>query len=271
MSLDKLQDQVIQFYNGVSEVAVEQTKEMKKQYPLLSQVDLRVSAAVLGLISFCIAPLYSLTGICVGFFGMGHYPHILKNVQYVANAPVELKIIAVAVAAILFYTYAGILLPMGVGLTAGALLAFANNQLIKKDANESPAAGTEQKAPEISVDKAAEPDENDLEEAIPQEFGAEAEAVAKAREGLPPVVNPKVEVISFNQGAIIQQKQSNVDGYQEFNLVLKLPVQSNESVPQIIQVPQPAENDVDPGPQESRLGRMYDSLGWLYENYNPFS
>lgn len=134
MSFEALQNQVVQFYNGVSAIITEQTKGIKEQYPILTQLDTRISATVLTLISLCVAPLATGTGICMSFFGVERYPNLLKNVKEIdAVAVVELKVIAAAIAALLFYTYATVLLPLGIGMTAGVLLASANDRMARKN------------------------------------------------------------------------------------------------------------------------------------------
>lgn len=133
MSVDALQSQFVQFYSGVSAIVLEQTQRIKTQYPILSQVDARIALTVLALISTCIAPLATGGGIAVGLFGMERYPHLLNNIKEIESvALVEIKVIAAAVAALLFYSYAGLMLPLGIGIAAGVLLASANDGLTKK-------------------------------------------------------------------------------------------------------------------------------------------
>lgn len=133
MSLDALQSQFIQFYDGISAIVIEQSQKIKMQYPILSQIDTRIAATVLALISACVAPLATGGGIALGLFGMERYPHLLNNVKQIESiATTEIKVIAAALAVLLFYSYAGFMLPIGIGIAAGVLLAGANDRLTKR-------------------------------------------------------------------------------------------------------------------------------------------
>lgn len=130
MSLE-LQQQVNQFYDGVSAIIAEHAEDLKKQYPILSQVDARISAAVLTLLSVCWSPMATVSGLFVGFLGMGRYPDLLKEVKQInETASTELKVITAAAGVLLLYAYFAFLLPFGIGASAGVFLSSTNEKMI---------------------------------------------------------------------------------------------------------------------------------------------
>lgn len=171
MSFEALQNQFVQFYNGVSAIVAEQTKGIKEDYPILSQVDTRISATVLTLISVCIAPFWTGLGVCAGFLGVGRYPHLRKNIKQIDEvAVIELKFVAAAIATLLFYTYASALLPLGIGIAAGVLLASINEKMTKKNLESSLILEEKQnKAEEVALPKAQPKSHEEEKRAEPAE------------------------------------------------------------------------------------------------------
>lgn len=122
--LNEYKNQVLEIYSKASDFFSEHTTKFTNNYPFLKKLDARAGVVGLTAISAIFAPVSTLAGVGLGYFGADQVKDTYFKVKQVfENSPLEVQILSVGLGVLALNGARSLLPTFSLGLTSGVIFA----------------------------------------------------------------------------------------------------------------------------------------------------